>query len=214
MTTAEKSEELLPKPSGIKKIGIAGWLEKAKETVFTAGQRADEPLPNRANEALDSLSKAKPGDIQAIAASQMNLLTGHYEMVLKQADKIFKAAKYALIAGALLFTVAVMLMMAEKNQVIVAISFVGAVVVELVSGINFFFYWKTVSQFKGFHYRFDRIQSYLLANSVCESLDGEAKTASRQELIRRIAAIHDPCACEQADETKVDEDPGAKDWRY
>ena len=207
-TTAEKSGELLSKPSGIKKLGLAGWFEKVKETVSAAGQKIDEPLSNRASEALDSLSKTKPGDIQAIAASQMNLLTGHYEMVLKQAERIFKAAKYALVVGALFFTVAVMFMLSYLNPVIVTISFIGAVLVELVAGINFVFYWKTVSQLKGFHFRFDRIQSYLLANSVCESLDGEARTASRQELIRKIAVIHDRPADPPADESKPDGDPG------
>lgn len=214
MTTAEKSEELLSNSSGIKKFGFAGWMEKVKDTVLAAGQKVDEPLSDRASEALESLSKAKPGDIQTIAASQMNLLTGHYEMVLKQAEKIFKAAKYALIVGALLFTVATMFMLSYLSPVIVTISFIGAVLVELVAGVNFIFYWKTVSQLKGFHFRFDRIQSYLLANSVCESLDGEAKTTSRQELIRKIAAIDDRRAGEQADESKDAVDTAAENWKY
>ena len=213
-TTAEKSPELIPNASRIKKISFAGWLEKVRDSVSTPGQKADEWLSDRANEALESLSKAKPGDIQTIAASQINLLTGHYEMMLKQAEKIFKAAKFALVIGALLFTVAVMLMLSYQSNVIVTITFICALLVELISGINFFIYWKTVSQLKGFHFRFDRMQSYLLANSVCESLDGEARTASRQELIRKIASIDEQHARRPADESKVDGEAGANDWKY
>lgn len=221
-TTADKKEEMFHEPATVKRIGFVSWMEKVRDSVSAASQKTDEPTFARTDEALADLSQAQPADIQTIAASQINLLTGHYEMALKQAQKTFKAAKFALIVGALLFTLAAVFVMAGKNQAIIAVSFVGAALVALISGVNFYFYWKTVSQLKGFHFRFDRIQSYLLANSVCERLDGEAKTASRQELIRKIASIHHPGPYGRTDQGQGDDsdaghdpgDAGTDGWKY
>lgn len=216
-TTADKAKKRVSETDAIKKINLANWIEKVKETVSAGMPKTDDPPPDRTDEALASLSSAEPADIQTIAASQINLLTGHYEMILRQAEKTFKAAKFALIAGALLFTLAVVFMMTGKNQAIIILGFVGAALVELISGVNFYFYWKTVSQLKGFHFRCDRIQSYLLANSVCERLDGEAQTASRQELIRKIAAIDGQRANGQTgpgEEKSAAGDAQAQDWKY
>jgi hypothetical protein len=216
-TTADKNEEQLHEQAEIKRIGFVNWIEKVKDTVSAASQKTDRSASDRTDEALTSLSNAQPADIQTIAASQIQLLTSHYEMVLEQARKAFKAAKLALVAGALLFTLAALSMMAVAHQAIITISFVGGLLVALISGVNFYFYWRTIAQLKGFHYRFDRIQSYLLANSVCERLDGEAKTASRQELIRKIAAIHVHSPSGQAgqgDEGKEPGDAEARGWKY
>ena len=213
-TQANETSEVLRQPADIKKIGLINWLLKFKDSMVAANQQTDELSSRRTDEALASLTKAKPADLHTIAASQINVLSSHYEMVLKQAQKTFKAAKFALVAGALFFTVAVMMLMAEKNQAILIISFAGGVLVETIAGINFYFYWKTVSLLKGFHFRIDRIQSYLLANSMCESLDGEAQTASRQELIRRIAFIADPGSCEPEVDGKLTGDPQGDSWKY
>jgi hypothetical protein len=58
-----------------------------------------------------------------------------------------------------------------------------------MAGVVFYLYGKTTSQLGDFHGRLEALQRYLLANSICESLQGEGKEAARTELIREIARI-------------------------
>jgi hypothetical protein len=64
---------------------------------------------------------------------------------------------------------------------------VSGAVVEVVSGLVFYLYGKTSSQLSAFHSRLEVLQRYLLANSICESLDGEARNTARAALIQEIS---------------------------
>jgi hypothetical protein len=63
---------------------------------------------------------------------------------------------------------------------------ISGAVVEVVSGVVFYLYGKTTSQLSSFHSRLELLQRYLLANSLCEGLDGEERSKARAALIREI----------------------------
>jgi hypothetical protein len=44
----------------------------------------------------------------------------------------------------------------------------------------------------GFQDRLDLVQRHLLANSICESLDGDRREQTRADLARKIANIPNP----------------------
>ncbi len=165
---------------GRNKSGRERAFEQALSTSFSHYLRS-----------LDRLSKADPKDVQEIAASQIELLTSFYTLALSQAGRSFKWALGAGIAGVvvILLSLAVLFTrpLGELAAVSSIIAAVGGVIVEVISGLLFYLYGKTSTQLADFHIRLDRTQRYLLANSMCEGLDGDYKQQSRQELVRTIA---------------------------
>ena len=139
---------------------------------------------------LDSISKADPGNVQLIAASQIQLLVGYYNLVLDQARRSFRWAIIAAAVGLVFFVAAVSFLLISLLQAVAVISLISGTLVEVVSGINFYLYGKTSTQLADFQTKLDMTQRFLLANSVCEGLDGEFKQRSRAELIRVIAGFN------------------------
>jgi hypothetical protein len=66
---------------------------------------------------------------------------------------------------------------------------ISGAVVEAVAGIVFSLYGKTALQMGEFHSRLERLQRYLLANSICERLEQPERDKTRSDLIRQIAAV-------------------------
>jgi hypothetical protein len=77
-------------------------------------------------------------------------------------------------------------------------------VVEVVAGIVFFLYGKTTSQMGDFYGRLERLQRYLLANSICESLQAEERDKTRSDLIREIARHVAPAEARIAASDRLD----------
>jgi len=141
---------------------------------------------------VDRLVTAKPGDVQQIAASQIELLNGYYHLVLSQAGRSFRWALIAAGIGLLFFLAAVTFLVIRQPQQLATISLISGALIEVISGINFYLYGKTSAQLAEFHSRLDITQRFLLANSLCETLDDESRNRERSELIRKIAGINHP----------------------
>ncbi len=148
-------------------------------------------LPDLA-ESVARLSAADPKDVSEIAASQIQLLTGFYALALSQATRSFKWALRAGIAGAVVILLSLVLLftrpLGEWTSVSAVLTTTGGLVVEGISALLFYLYGKTSAQLGDFHSRLDRTQRYLLANTVCESLEGDYKQNARRELVGLIAA--------------------------
>jgi Cyanobacterial TRADD-N associated 2-Transmembrane domain len=156
-----------------------------------AGARyfSDSPIAYISRDAVERISKAKPGDVQEIAGSQIHLLLGYYQLVLDQARKSFMWALIAAGVGLGFFIVAVGFILYLHAENAAIISVVSGALVEAIAGINFYLYSKTSGHLVDFHNRLEGTQRYLLANSICESLEGSHKQAARIELVRTIAQI-------------------------
>ena len=137
----------------------------------------------------DRLSRTKPEDIQEIAASQIKLLAGYYDLVLGQARRSFRWALTAAGIGLLFFLASVGFLLLQRPQSLAAISLISGALIEIISAINFYLYGKTSAQLAMFHTRLDTTQRFLLANSMCESLDGDFKQKARYELIQTVARV-------------------------
>jgi hypothetical protein len=143
------------------------------------------------NSAAQQLSIAPKDDIQAIAAAQIKILDSYYREVLTQSQRSFNYALWASIVGLLLFLSAMLYSINDKLRNSASIPLISGAIVEVLAGINFYLYGKTAMQLKEFHQRLDKTQRFLLANSMCEGLEGDAKLSSRSELIKRVSAIED-----------------------
>ncbi|MGI5238829.1 TRADD-N-associated membrane domain-containing protein [Dactylosporangium sp. CA-139066] len=68
------------------------------------------------------------------------------------------------------------------------VSTVGGAVVEVVAGLNFWLYSRTSAQLNSFHIRLERMQKYLLANSVCANISTDQRDMIMADLVRTIAS--------------------------
>jgi hypothetical protein len=150
--------------------------------------------------ALDRLSKAESGDIQEIAASQIQLLKSFYDLALGQARKSFKWALVSAGVGLAFLLGAVTFLLLDKSLSVATVSVVSGALVEIIAGVNFYLYSKAVSQLSMFHLRLDFTQRILLANSLCEGLSGESKEKARSGLIASLA-LQAECEWRQAHNT-------------
>ena len=136
---------------------------------------------------IERLSKAAPSNVQEVAASQLQLMAVYHEMALAQSRRSFFWALIGAGAGLIFFIVAVCFVIQTGDAVTAVIPAISGAVVEVVAGIVFFLYSKATVQLWEFHSRLDALQRYLLANSICEGLEGEDRKKARAELIREIA---------------------------
>jgi len=140
-------------------------------------------------EPLKQLSEADPTNVQEIVASQIRLLDVYHNVVLDQAKKSFRWALVAAGLGLCFFLASVVFIAFQQDHSTAVISLISGALIEVISSINFYLYGKTSQQLSEFQNKLDKMQRYLLANSVCEGLDDEAKQLSRRELVRAIAEI-------------------------
>jgi hypothetical protein len=137
---------------------------------------------------IKRIEDADPANVQQIAASQLELLTHFYHLVLAQSRRSFWWAIVGSGIGLVFFIAAVGFALTTGVALSAAvISGLAGAIVEGVAGIVFWLYGRTTTQLSSFHSRLDVLQRYLLANSICERLDGEDKNKARAELVREIS---------------------------
>ncbi|MEL7225015.1 MAG: hypothetical protein AAGL17_09120 [Cyanobacteria bacterium J06576_12] len=136
---------------------------------------------------IQEVAEADPGNISQVAASQLEIINSYYQSVLHQAKESFQWALVAAASGLIFFLVAIGFLVNEKSERISNVSLISGALVEVVAGINFYLYSRASNQLSSFHTRLDVTQRFLLANSLCENLEGELKNETRADLVRLIA---------------------------
>lgn len=148
-----------------------------------------QPLSIAAEPSLKRLAEAKSGDVKEIAASQIELLARFYDLSLSQASRSFRWALIASIAGLVFFLAALVFMAWSQDPGLATISVISGAMVQVIGGINFWLYSRTISQLTLFQSRLEVTQRFLLANSLCESLEGDLMNKTRAKLIGRLAGV-------------------------
>jgi hypothetical protein len=160
-----------------------------------------------------------PGQTHQLACALWGVAISYYRDVRKQAQRSFKAALIASGVGGLFFLVAVILMfikpwlpshMTNGGLTASELSLIAGLIVQTISGINFYLYSKTSKQFSAFHACLERSNRFLLTNSMCENLSPESKDAVRAELIRTISSapllseklVYDGCTTNEENQTR------------
>jgi hypothetical protein len=138
-------------------------------------------------DSINRIAKADPANVQQIAASQLELLAGYHQIALAQSRRSFFWALVGSGLGLSFFIAAAALAFTLGNAMTAVIPLLSGAIVEVVAGIVFVLYGKTTSQLSSFHSRLEILQRYLLANSLCESLDGEERNKARAALIQEIS---------------------------
>lgn len=136
---------------------------------------------------IAKVAEANPADIQKIASTQMEIINSYYRSVLQQAQQSFQWALIAAAIGLAFLLAAISFSLLHQPTSVSIISLISGVIVDFISGANFYLYAQTSRQLTAFHSHLKETQRFLLANSVCENLEGELKQATRAELVRIIA---------------------------
>ena len=134
--------------------------------------------------ALKEVAKADPNNIQEVAASQLAIINSYYQSGLQQSQQSFR---WSLIWGVvgfgfLLLAVGVLLFR-QPTEVALASGIAGAFV-EAFAGIFLYLYKHASDQLAAFRVSLESTQRLLLANSICEKLEGEVEQTTRAEMIR------------------------------
>jgi hypothetical protein len=147
----------------------------------------DLVIHNFVRDSIERISAADPSDVQRIAGSQLELLAGYHEIVLAQSRRSFFWALIGAGIGLLFFLAAVVFALLTSSTAGALIPLLSGAIVEVIAGIVFFLYGRAAIQLSSFHGRLETLQRYMLANSICESLDGEERTKARAALIQEIS---------------------------
>jgi len=70
---------------------------------------------------LDRLSKAETGDVQEIAAAQMEILSNYYTVGIEQSNRNFKSASIAAGAGLVFFIIVIAYSIWKPQQNVVSV---------------------------------------------------------------------------------------------
>ena len=119
------------------------------------------------------IGAADPANVQMIASAQLELIAGYHQIALAQSRRIFFWALVGSGVG-LIFLLA-----AVAHAFPTEIAFLSGAIVEIVAGIVFVLYGKTIPQLNTFQRRLDDLQRYILANCLCEALDGDERNKAR-----------------------------------
>jgi hypothetical protein len=154
-------------------------------------QRAGDRDPIRAmKDACARVGSTDPGDVRTIASLHAEMIINYYQDVRRQAQQSFVAALVAATVGTFFFLYAALWPMALSGATLPAksISLVAGTLIQIISAINFYLYARASRQFATFHICLERMNRFLLANSLCENICSEnLKDSTRVDLVGRIA---------------------------
>jgi hypothetical protein len=161
---------------------------KGRGETCSARETGNVVMPDYMQEPLERLSTADIRDVQQIAAAQIELLDVYRREALRQSKLSFSVALGGSAFGLLLFAVAVGFSLVNGLNLASVVPLIAGAIVQVVSGVVFYLYGQTSSQLSALYSRLESLQRYLLANSLCEHLEGTARNDARADLIKVISA--------------------------
>jgi transcriptional regulator with XRE-family HTH domain len=144
------------------------------------------------HEAVEQVAQADPRNIQEVAASQLAIINSYYLNGLEQSQQSFR---WSLIWGGIglgfLITAVGVLLFRQPTEIAYA-SGIGGAILDLLAGTYLFLYKHASDQLASFRLALDNTQRLLLANSMCEGLEKDAKQQARMDLIRIMVTSATP----------------------
>jgi len=172
---------------------VQEYLEGAKK-LWEAGQASNFIARTRTGsidyairqQAVEEVAKADPNNVQEVAASLLSIINSYYESGLQQSQRSFTwSLRWGGIGLAFLIAAVGVLLFRQPTEVAYA-SGIGAAIEGLLAGSYLLLYKHASDQLATFRVSMERTQQLLLANSMCEMLEGEVKQTKRAELISRM----------------------------
>jgi hypothetical protein len=126
----------------------------------------------------------------AMMHAHLKLEVAYYDGAGEQSKQSFTVALVAAALALLAFLGAILalLLNGSASSNVATISGIGGALAALVSGVNFYLYGMTSTQFAAFHARLDRIQRFSMAEIMCELL-GTEKATQESARDKALAAV-------------------------
>lgn len=163
-----------------------------RKTFFSAAGSSFDVAPadtvQAIQNAVERVAEADPKNIQEVAAAQAEIINSYYLNGLEQSKKSFF---WSLIWGGIgsgFLLVAVSVLLLRQPTEIAYASGIGGVLVEMFAGTYLYLYKHASDQLAKYRFALENMQKILLANSMCEGLNTEAKQNARIDLIRLVVA--------------------------
>lgn len=155
--------------------------------LFAPAPKRFQPL-EALHEHCQALANTSSGDTHEIGSLLFHMILNYYQDVREQAQQSFFCALGAAIVGTVFFVYAAWQTMAEPGLDQAYISLIAGALIQVISGISFYLYFRTAKQFSSFHICLERTNRFLLANTLCQNLESpERKDAMREALIKTVA---------------------------
>ncbi len=148
-------------------------------TVGPDGTVTPPTLPTNAPATSDDFLKA--------TQKQADLLNIFYQDVISQSTRSFTWALITAGAGVIIFMAALTFMLNNSKDAAIMTTVAGAII-QVVAGLQFYLYAKTSAQLSSFHVRLMRLQRFLLANNIANSLSSPARDTAIATLVNTIAS--------------------------
>ncbi len=186
--TNEEIEELVEQLSNNETEGSKGHSGLITITTQDVNSWLSQPFNGVTfglrQQAVQEVAKADPNNIQEVAASQLSIINSYYQSGLEQSQQSFR---WSLIWGGvgLCFLIASVTFLLFRQSVEVAYaSGIGGAFMEVFAGTYLYLYKHASDQLAAFRVSLESTQRLLLANSMCEKLEGEIEQKTRAELIQ------------------------------
>ncbi len=135
-------------------------------------------------QAVRQVAKADPNNIQEVAASQLAIINSYYQSGLQQSQRSFFWSLVWGGVGLAFLIAAVMILLFRQPTEVAWSSGVAAAFMEVFAGTYLYLYKHASDQLAAFRVSLESTQRLLLANSMCEKLEGDVEQQTRAELIR------------------------------
>ncbi len=132
------------------------------------------------------IAQADPKNIQEVAASQLSIINNYYIVGLQQSQQSFR---WSLIWGGIglsFLIAAVCFLLLRQPTEVSFTSTIGGAIIEVFAGSYLYLYRRASDQLAAFRFSLEKTQQFLLANSMCESLEGDLAQTTRAELIQAM----------------------------
>jgi len=138
--------------------------------------------------AISQTAKADPKNIQEVAASQLEIVNSYYQSGLRQSQQSFRWSLIWGGVGLAFLIAAVSVLLFRQPSEVAWVSALGGAIVEVFAGTYLVLYKNTSDQLSKFRESLEETQRLLLANSMCERLEGELEQNTRAEIIKQIVS--------------------------
>ncbi len=153
---------------------------------ITRRARGFESLSTFADRFATSIRTAKSGDVLTIAGEQTKLLAQYHEEAFGEAKRAFWLAAITGTIGIAFFVGAVLLLLFGIGSGVTTVSVLAGAIVEVISGVSLSVYAGARRQLFAFLQVLERMQRFLLAYEMCDSLTGKAQEEARLTVIGTV----------------------------
>lgn len=165
---------------------IASLIVCAVNTLIgTINNREFKNIKIETDEIVKNIQEQPDYDIFKLLYKNVRESTEYYIISKRQANKSFTLAIISCVFGVIIY-ICGFLIVAILNKDIAIFTTIAGTVVELVAGLSFWMYSKSLKQLNEYHKRLSSTEKYLTAIQMADKLDSQEKQGMYRWIIERV----------------------------